>query len=52
MDSALVASTTEDFIEAFQTILGANFGIILAFSAGILVWLVLKKWFFGGVGRV
>jgi len=52
MDSGLVASSTENFIESFQTILGSNFGLVLAFAGGILVWMVLKKWVFGGSSRV
>lgn len=52
MDSALVSSSTDSFITGFQTILGENIGAILLFSAGILVWFVMKKWVFGGAGRV
>lgn len=52
MDTALVASSTSDFISSFQTILGDNLGLVLAFSAGIIVWVLMKKWIFGGAGRV
>lgn len=52
MDSALVASTTGDFITSFKTILGDNLGLVLVFAAGIMVWMILKKWVFGGAHRV
>jgi len=52
MNDALVASSTDSFITGFQTILGSNFGLVLAFAAGIMVWAVLKKWVFGGASRV
>jgi len=52
MDSALVASSTSDFISNVQSILGDNLGLVLAFAAGIMVWMVLKKWVFGGTHRV
>lgn len=52
MDNALVASSTESFIESFQTILSGNLDNVLAFAAGIIVWNVAKKWIFGGSGRV
>jgi len=52
MDSALVASSTEAFIDAFQGIISDNLTIVLVFAAGILGWVVLKKWVFGGARRV
>lgn len=52
MDTALVASSTTEFITSFKDILGDNLGIILAFSAGIMVWMILKKWVFGGASRI
>jgi len=52
MDSALVATSTLGFISDFKEILGENFQYVLAFAAGILVWMVLKKWVFGGAHRV
>jgi len=52
MDSTLVASSTQAFIGSFTDILGDNLGIVLAFSAGIIVWVLMKKWIFGGAGRV
>jgi len=47
-----VASSTSDFIDNFETILGENLGLILTFAAGIMVWFVVKKWVFGGATRV
>jgi len=52
MDSALVASSTNSFIDSVQSILGSNLGLVLAFAAGIMVWMVMKKWVFGGTHRV
>lgn len=52
MDTVLVASSTNAFIDGVQTILGSNLSYVLAFAAGILVWNVLKKWIFGGTRRV
>lgn len=52
MDSTLVGSSTNSLIDSFQTILGDNLGIVLAFAAGIVVWAILKKWVFGGASRV
>jgi len=52
MDSALVASSTADFIDQFQTILGENLGKVLLFAAGIIVFAIMKKWIFGGASRV
>jgi len=52
MDTALVASSTSEFITSFKDILGDNLGLVLAFSAGIIVWVLMKKWIFGGAGRV
>jgi len=52
MDSATIASSTEAFIDNFQTLIGENLGLVLAFAAGILVWFVMKKWVFGGARRV
>jgi len=52
MDSQLVGSSTENLISQFQTILSDNFGLVLAFAAGIIVWFILKKWVFGGARRV
>jgi len=52
MSSAIVASSTSDFIDAFQTILTANYGVVLTFAAGILVWFIAKKWIFGGARKV
>lgn len=47
-----MASSTTSFIDGFQTTLGENLGAILTFTAGILVWFVVKKWVFGGASRV
>jgi len=52
MDTALVASSTSEFITSFKDILGDNLGLVLAFSAGIIVWVLMKKWIFGGAGRI
>jgi len=52
MDSALVASSTNAFIDGFKEILGENLDIVLLFSAGLLVWFIMKKWVFGGARRV
>jgi len=52
MDSALVASSTNGFIDGFQDILSDNLSIVLTFAAGLLVWFVMKKWVFGGARRV
>jgi len=52
MNDALVSSSTDSLIGSFQTILGDNLGVVLAFAAGILVWAILKKWVFGGASRV
>lgn len=47
-----VASTTEAFITAVSTSINDNIGLVLTFAAGIMVWMVLKKWVFGGTSRV
>lgn len=52
MDTALVASSTNTMINSFQDILTDNLGIVLAFSAGIVVWFIMKKYIFGGARRV
>jgi len=52
MDTALVASSTNDLIDSFQSILSDNLSLVLVFAAGIIVWAVLKKWVFGGAHRV
>lgn len=52
MTSAIIASSTSDFISAIQTNITDNLGLILTFAAGILVWVVVKKWIFGGTRRV
>lgn len=50
MDSALVATSSTAFIGAFKDILSDNFSLVLAFMAGILVWVCMKYWVFGSVG--
>jgi len=52
LDTTLVASSTNAFITNFKDILGDNIGLVLAFSAGIIVWFVMKKWVFGASHRV
>jgi len=52
MDSSIVASSTATLIDTWQDILSSNFGVVLAFAAGIIVWAVFKKWIFGGAHRV
>jgi len=52
MDSALIASSTNTLISEWKTLLGANFDIVLAFAAGIVVWQILKKYVFRGASRV
>jgi len=52
MDSALVTSTTNYAISTFKTFLGDNLYIVLGFAVGVLVWVIVKKWFFGGARRI
>jgi len=52
MDSALVASSTTAFITAIQGQISDNLVLVLTFAAGIMVWVVLKKWVFGGTHRI
>jgi len=52
MDTDLASSSIHSLIASFKEILTDNFGIVLAFSAGILVWFILKKWVFGASHRV
>jgi len=51
-ETVFPTNSTEELIDNFTTILWNNIGYILSFSAGILVWLLLKKWIFGGVKRI
>lgn len=46
------ASSTTAFIASVQGYVDENFGVVLAFAAGIMVWMVLKKWIFGGTSRI
>lgn len=50
MDTPLIQSSLAGFIDPFKDILGDNLGIVLAFVAGILVWLIMKNWIFGSSG--
>jgi len=52
MDSALVATSSTAFIGAFKDILSDNFSLVLAFMAGILVWVIMKNWVFGSAPMV
>jgi len=52
MDQATIASTTAYFITSIKDYISDNLGTVLLFSAGILVWGVLKKWVFGATPRV
>lgn len=46
MDTPLIQSSIGGLIDSFQGILGDNLPIVLAFVAGILVWVILKRWVF------
>jgi len=37
---------------AFKNILSDNFSYVLAFMAGILVWVIMKNWVFGSAPMV
>jgi len=52
MDSTLIASSTNDLIDAIKGNVSDNLGLVLAFAAGIIVWVVMKKWVFGGTHRI
>jgi len=47
-----VGSTTQAFIAQVTSNINDNIGYVLAFAAGIMVWIVIKKWVFGGTSRV
>lgn len=46
------ASTTSAFIDELSTALTNNIGIILVFAVSIMVWVIFKKWIFGGSRRI
>jgi len=53
MDTPLIQSSIGGLIDSFQGILGDNLPVVLAFCAGILVWIILKTWVFSsseGIG--
>jgi len=47
-----IASSTETFISSVTTELNENFGLVLVFAGSIMVWMILKKWIFGGTSRI
>lgn len=51
-ESTFPASATAGMIEDFQRILYENLNLILLFTSAIMVWILLKKWIFGGTKRI
>jgi len=52
MSTSTVNSIGTQFIADFQSQITANMGFVLAFTAGILMWFVVKKWVLGGAHKV
>jgi len=50
--SVMVASSTALFISETVDFVGNNIGTVLLFASGSMVWVVMKKWIFGGVGGI
>lgn len=47
-----VASTTQAFISEIVSVVNTNMNTVLLFTAGILFWIVAKKYIFGGTRRI
>lgn len=52
MDQSVIASSTAAFIDAIKEFTSDNLVTVLVFTAGIVLWGVLKKWIFGGSRRI
>jgi len=46
------STSTDGFVESLYSIITDNFGVVLTFTAGIIVWFIAKKWIFGGARKV
>jgi len=52
MTTSQIASLSNDFINSFTTFFVSNIDVVIAFAATVLVWVIVKKWLFGGFKRV
>jgi len=52
MTTTQIASISNYFINQFTSLLADNLGLVISFAATVLVWVIVKKWLFGGFKRV